>query len=636
MKKIRLLPLAVLFATNIFAQVSRIAIIPEPVSLTTKSGSFNLPTSISIAAPAIAELKTTTDFLQKMFSVPTGNSVVVNGSTASPTIQLRLNTTPNSTLGTEGYQITVSPTGIVLKANTPAGLFYAAQTLVQLLPPQIESAEKQSGVQWSLPLVDITDTPRFGWRGLMFDVSRHFFTKAEVKQFIDDMVRYKYNLLHLHLADDEGWRIQIKSLPKLTEVGAFNVKKEGYFGTFSKPEADEPRNYGGFYTQDDIREIVQYAKERFVNVMPEIDMPAHCLAAIASYPELSCTEGADKYRVRSGEQIMDWSHGAPPIAMVDNTLCPANEKVYEFVDKVVTELAALFPFEYIHVGGDEAPHNYWEKNPQIKALMEREGIKTMEGVQGYFERRLEKIVASKGKKMMGWDEVVEGGVSKGTAIMSWRGVKNGVEAAKLGHDVVMSPTTYAYLDYMQADPVIESRIYASLRLSKAYEFEPVPDGVNAARILGGQGNLWTEQVYNYRQVQYMLWPRAFALAESLWSPKSKKNWDDFFARTEQHFLRFNEAEKKWAPSAYDPVFTVTRGADSTVRIALATEVKGLDIYYSFDNSYPDRFYPKYSTPLTPPKDAAQLKVVTYRGKVQVGRFNVMPAEEWKRRAPAKR
>jgi hexosaminidase len=632
MNRLLLLFIALSFTTRVPAQTGSIAIIPEPVSITTTAGHFTLPKAVVIEAPTHPQLKVTTKFLQTALSVPTGYAVSITEKATAPAIRLVLNKTPNATIGKEGYQLSVSPTGIVLRANEPAGLFYAAQTLMQLLPKQIESAEKKEGVQWRLPLVNITDYPRFGWRGLMFDVTRHFFTKAEVKQFIDDMVRYKYNLLHLHLTDDEGWRIQINSLPRLTEVGAWNVKKEGYFGTFSKPEPNEPRTYGGFYTQDDIRELVQYAKERFVDILPEIDVPGHSLAAIASYPELSCTEGADKYVVRSGEQIMDWSRGAPPIALVDNTLCPANEKVYEFLDKVMTEVAALFPFAYIHVGGDEAPHNFWEQNAQIKALMEREGIKTMEGVQGYFEKRLEKIVASKGKKFIGWDEIVDAGVSTDATIMSWRGVKNGVEAAKKGHDVVMSPASHAYLDYMQADPVIETRIYASLRLSKSYEFDPLPEGVNPARIKGGQGNLWTEQVYNYRQVQYMIWPRGFALAESLWSPKSKKNWEQFFAKTEQHFARFDEAEKKYGPGVYDPIFTVTKTADSTVRIALSTEVKGLDIYYSFDNSFPDRFYPKYTTPLTPPKDAVMLKVVTYKGKKQVGRYNLMPVDEWRKRA----
>src|SRR5205085_10825680 len=264
------------------------------------------------------------------------------------------------------------------------------QTLLQLLPKEIESKAVVHNIRWAVPAVSITDHPRFKWRGLMFDVARHFFTKHDVEQYMDEMVRYKYNLLHLHLTDDEGWRIEIKGLPKLTEVGAWRVNKVGYFGTFSAPTPDEPRNYGGFYTQEDIKEIVQYAKERFVNILPEIDVPGHSLAAVASYPELSCTPGADKYQVRSGEVIMDWSHGAPPIALVDNTLCPANEKVYEFLDKVLTQVAELFPFEYIHAGGDECPKNFWEKSDAIKALMQKEGLASMEEVQSYFEKRLEK------------------------------------------------------------------------------------------------------------------------------------------------------------------------------------------------------------------------------------------------------
>jgi hexosaminidase len=482
----------------------------------------------------------------------------------------------------------------------------------------------------------VKDSPRFGWRGLMFDVSRHFFTKAEVKQFIDDMVRYKYNLLHLHLTDDEGWRIEIKGLPKLTEVGAWNVKKVGYFGTFSPPTSDEPTNFGGFYTQDDIKEIVQYAKERFVDILPEIDVPGHSLAAIVSYPELSCTPGADKYRVRSGEEIMDWSHGQPPIALVDNTLCPANEKVYEFLDKVMTQVAQLFPFEYIHVGGDECPKNYWEKSDAIKNLMQHEGLKNMEEVQSYFEKRLEKIVESKGKKFMGWDEILEGGLAPSAAVMSWRGMKGGIEAAKMKHEVVMSPTTYTYIDYMQGDQIVEPRIYASLRLNKAYEFEPVPEGVDPQYIKGGQANLWTEQVYNMRHQQYMTWPRGFAIAEALWSAKEKRNWNHFFGKVEKHFERFDIADKKYAPSVYDPGFTVSKTSDGQLKIELDKEVDALDIYYSFDNSFPDRFYPKYTSALVPPKDAVMLKVITYKDKKPVGRMIAMPIAELKMRAEKKK
>jgi hexosaminidase len=332
---------------------------------------------------------------------------------------------------------------------------------------------------------------------------------------------------------------------------------------------------------------------------------------------------------------MDWSHGAPPIALVDNTLCPANDKVYDFLDKVFTEMAALFPFEYIHVGGDECPKNFWEKSDAIKALMQKEGLKTQEEVQSYFEKRVEKIIESKGKKVIGWDEILEGGLAPNAAVMSWRGIKGGIEAAKMGHQVVMSPTTFAYLDYMQSDAVTEPPVYATLRLQKAYEFEPVPDGVDAKFIKGGQANLWTEQVYNMRHLQYMIWPRAFATAESVWSPKEKKNWNDFEARVEKQFERYDVAEKKYAPSIFDPIFKVTKNTAGQVSVELSTEVQGLHIYYSFDNSFPDRFYPEYKEPLIVPKDASNLKVITYRDGKPIGRMTTMTVSELKKRAGIK-
>ncbi len=636
MKKIVKLILCCLITVRSFSQLSDtgIAIIPAPVSLTKATGQFILPQKVLIEASSRSGMKQVVAFLKDRLSVTTSNVTVAN-TLPTATIRLQLNNTQDNSIGKEGYKLSVTPKNIVIKANEPAGLYYGVQTLVQLFPKEIESAVPVKNVKWQVPCVTITDYPRFGWRGLMFDVSRHFFTKEDVKKYIDDMVRYKYNLLHLHLTDDEGWRIEIKGLPKLTEVGAWNVKKEGYFGTFTPPTADEPRNYGGFYTQDDIRELVQYAKERFVDILPEIDVPGHSLAAVVSYPELSCTPGVEKYVVRSGEQIMDWSHGAPPIALVDNTLCPANEKVYDFLDKVITQVAQLFPFEYIHVGGDETPQNFWKQSDAIKGLMQKEGLKDMHEVQGYFEKRLEKIVLSKGKKFMGWDEILEGGLAPSAAVMSWRGVKGGIQAAKMKHEVVMSPTTFAYIDYMQGDSLIEPRIYATLRLNKAYQFEPLPDSVEAKYILGGQGNLWTEQVYNMRHAQYMTWPRGFALSESLWSQKEKKNWNNFFTRVEDHFGRFDIAEKNYAPSVYEPIFTVTRTTDNQIKIALTTEAEGIDVYYTFDNSFPDRFYPKYTQALIPPKDAVMLKVVTYRGKKQVGRLITMPVREWQKRADKK-
>jgi len=625
-----------LLACQVFSQSNTVSIIPQPVSVKMSNGVFTLPKNVIIEAGSQPQLQQTIAFLRQRLSAATGSTITVTNPATSPTVSLILNRTTDAAIGEEGYRLSVTPKKITISANEPAGIFYGVQSLIQLFPPAIESSTPVANTKWEAPTVEIMDYPRFGWRGLMFDVSRHFFTKEEVKQFIDQMVRYKFNVLHWHLADDEGWRIQIKAFPKLTEVGAWNVKKVGYFGTFAAPAADEPRNYGGFYTQDDIKEVVQYAKDRFVNVLPEIDVPGHSLAAVVSYPELSCTPEASTYKVRSGEEIMDWSKGAPPIALIDNTLCPANEKVYDFLDKVLSEVAPLFPFEYIHMGGDECPKNYWEKTPAIKQLMQKEGLKTMEEVQSYFTKRLEKIVESKGKKFIGWDEILEGGLAPSAAVMSWRGMKGGIEAAKMGHEVVMSPTDFAYIDYMQGDAIIEPRVYATLRLSKAYQFEPVPDGVDPKYIKGGQANLWTEQIYNMRHQQYMTWPRGWAIAESVWSPKEKKNWDNFFSRVENHFKRYDVAEINYAPSVYEPIFKASRTADKQLQIDLSTEVKGLDVYYSFDNSFPDRFYPKYTAPLIAPKDAVMLKVVTYKGKERVGRMIAMPLDELKRRADAKR
>ncbi len=634
MRNLVLFILICLFSFAAHGQTADLAIIPEPVQTIKRAGTFVLPSQVVVSAAKTEAMQPVIRLLQQKLMI-TGSAIAINEKAASPTISLTLNTTPDVEIGKEGYRLSVTSKNILLRANEPAGLFYGLQTLFQLFPKEIESTDEVKNVKWTVPCVDVMDYPRFGWRGLMFDVARHFFTKQDVMRFIDDMVRYKYNLLHFHLTDDEGWRIEIKSLPNLTKVGAWNVKKEGYFGTFSPPTPDEPRNYGGYYTQEDLKEIVQYAKERFVNVMPEIDVPGHSLAAIASYPELSCTPEANTYRVRSGERIMDWSRGAPPTALVDNTLCPANEKVYDFLDKVITEVAQIFPFEYIHMGGDEAPHNFWEKNPMIADLMKREKLTTMQQVQNYFTKRVEGIVRSKGKKFIGWDEILEGGGLPSTAaVMSWRGVKNGVEAAKKGHEVVMSPTEFAYLDYMQGDIAMEPRVYASLSLTKAYQFDPLPADVSPKLIKGGQGNLWTEHIYNMRHAQYMLWPRALAVAESVWSPKAKKNWRNFFSRVEKHFERFDEAEIKYGTSVYEPVFKLSRNKEGQLLIAMETETD-VNIHYTFDNSFPDYFYQAYKQPIIPPKDAVMLRVISYKGKKQMGRMISVPVTDLEQRAPKK-
>ena len=632
--------LAISLCSTVFSQQPTetgnegIALIPVPVSETAGSGHFVLPHTILIEAHDQQQLGATVEDLKKHLSVPTGAAVTVTGqSRPDATIRLVLNTKSETTLGGEGYTLSVTPKSIVIRANQPAGLFYGVQTLLQLFPPAIESRQAVRRETWEVPCVTITDYPRFGWRGLMLDVSRHFFTKQEVKDFIDEMVKYKFNLLHMHLTDDEGWRVEIKGLPRLTQVGAWSAKRVGTFGTFPDPAPDEPRTYGGFYTAEDIRELVQYAKDRFVNILPEVDIPGHSLSAIVSYPELSCTEGADKYHVRSGEKIMNWYKGGFS-AIYDNTLCPANEKVYPFLDTVFTAIAKLFPFPYIHVGGDECAKNFWEKSDAVKQLMQRENLKSMEEVQSYFEKRVEKIVESKGKKVIGWDEILEGGLAPDAAVMSWRGIKGGIAAAKMGHSVVMSPTTFFYLDYMQGDASIEPPVYATLRLKTTYSYEPVPDSVDPKYILGGQANMWTEQVYNTRHLQYMIWPRSMAVAEDLWSPKEKKDWDNFVARVEAGFRRLDVEQVKYSASMFDAIITPKKdiSAFDSITVDLSTEVNGLDIYYSFDNSNPDNFYPKFTGTLSIPKDASWLKVITYRNGRPIGRQIDVSIGELQRRA----
>ncbi len=631
MKKLSVLFFAACLAVSAYAQpAKKISIIPEPVEVKETPGVFVLPKLVTISAPPATGI--TAAYLKNKLQVT--HAAVSTKTGGAATIKFWLNAKANATLGKEGYQLTVTKTGITITANEPAGLFYGVQTLLQLFPKEIESPVAVTK-SWTVPCATITDYPRFAWRGLMLDVARHFFTKQEVEAYIDNMARFKYNLLHMHLTDDEGWRVEIKSLPRLTEVGAYRAYGVGYFGTFA-PQADNaPRTYGGFYTQDDIREIVKYAKDRNVDILPEIDVPGHSLAAVVAYPELSATPGADKYHVRYGEEIMDWSHGAPPIALLDNTLNPSSEKTYQFLDKVMTEIAQLFPFEYIHVGGDECPKNYWAKSDSITALMQREHLKDYQEVQSYFEKRLEKIVESKGKRFMGWDEILEGGLAPNAAVMNWRGMAGAIKATQMHHDVVMSPTAYTYIDYMQGDASIEPKVYSTLRLSKAYSFEPVPDSVDEKYIKGGQANLWTEQVYNTRHLEYMTWPRALATAEAVWSPKAKRNWDDFFGRVENQFKRFDLADIKYAPSVYDPIVTASKGADGVVQVYMSTEVKGLDIYYTWDNSFPDNHYPKYTSQLAIPADAFELRAITYRDGKPIGRLLTIPVTDLNQRAGKK-
>jgi len=626
------LVLTVICLTSFVFRGQTPSIIPIPLKAEYPKGSYSLPSSLTLSGPNDPSLKVAFSLFSDKLKKATGYKLSwVYRNQAKANIRFVLTKSFDSSLGKEGYRLQVNQSGVQISANNPVGLFYGIQTLGQLLPKEIESKTFVGGISWKIPFANIQDTPRFAWRGLMFDVARHFFTKDQVKQFIDEMVSYKYNLLHLHLTDDEGWRIEIKSFPNLTKKGAFNVKKIGRFTEFSKPEPNEPRDFGGFFTHDDIRELVKYAKDRFVDIMPEIDVPGHSMAAVASYPELSCTPEAVNYQVISGEPFIDWSTDHA-IALQDNTLCPANEKVYTFLDKVFGEVSELFPFEYIHMGGDECPKNYWDKNPQIQALRIKEGLKNSQEVQAYFTRRLEKIITSKGKKMMGWDEILEGGgLPKNTAVMSWRGIKGGVQAANDGHQVVMSPNSNVYLDLMQGDGIIEPPVYETVRLKNSYDFNPVPEGVNAELIKGGQANLWSEQLFNYRHLQYMLYPRAWAVAEDLWSSHENKNWNNFIGRVENHFERSDVAEIKYARSMYDPIFKFSKTSKGEIEVDLKAEVENISFHYSFDHSLPDNYYPAASGLITVPKDAVEMRVISYRGKKPMGQMIRFPISDMLKR-----
>jgi hexosaminidase len=464
----------------------------------------------------------------------------------------------------------------------------------------------------------------------MLDVSRHFFTVEEVKAFIDQMARYKYNVFHWHLTDDEGWRIEIKSLPKLTEVGAWRVERHGRFGDGRPyPEPGEKATYGGFYTHDQIRDVVHYAAKRNITIVPEIDFPGHSMAALAAYPELS-TRKEPKF-VNPGSTFAEWYGNGTFKMLIENTLNPADEKVYEFVDKVFTEVASLFPGTFIHMGGDECYHGYWEEDPEVQKFMKKQGLKDSHELQSYFVKRVEQIISSKGKRMIGWDEIMEGGLAEGAAVMSWRGMEHGIEAARMGHDVVMTPTGYCYLDYTQGDHSVENPIYADLSLERTYSFEPLPEGVDARHILGGQGNLWTEVIPNLPFAFYMTYPRAFALSEVFWSPKEHRDWSDFMARTEAHFERYEAEQINVSRAVFDPIIKVSKEGENLI-CELKNSVPGTQIFYSVDNTYPARFGTQYSGPFEVPQGNLSLRAQTYRDGKPLGRELIIDRAVLERRA----
>lgn len=613
------------FAT-LSAQKSYVNLIPQPVDVKVSSGTYTLTKASSITYNK-AESRKTAEMLAEKLNVATGFGLTAQLGKAGA-IQLDLNDVQNQQIGKEGYTLESNSKGIIVAANQPAGLFYGMQSLLQLLPKEIESKTVVK-INWTIPAVKIIDYPRFGWRGIMLDVSRNFFSKEDVKKYIDEMARFKFNTFHWHLTDDEGWRIEIKSLPKLTSVGAWRVPRAGHWGERAVAKPGEAATAGGFYTQADIREIIQYAQERNVTIVPEIDLPGHSMAAVASYPELSCSKDTST-KVDPGARFSEWYGNGTFKMLVDNTINPSDEKVYEFLDKVFTEIAALFPGQYIHVGGDECYKGYWAEDKGCQSLMKKLNIRHVEDLQGYFMNRLEVILKSKGKKLIGWDEILEGGISPEATVMSWRGIKGGIEAAQMGHYVVMTPTTFAYLDYNQGEQTVDPPIYANLRLKKTYSYEPVPDSVDAKYILGGQGNLWTEQVPNLWYAYYMTYPRGWALAEDYWSPKASKNWDNFIQRVEKQFERSELADINFSQAIYDAVVNVSMKEGKMI-LELESEVPGLDIYFTTNDVMPDSHATKYSKPIVAPDGAFNLRVVTYRNGKPIGHLITLSRKQLEKR-----
>ena len=495
-----------------------INIIPMPQTLVQQQGSFKLSSSTKIAA-STPEAKTVAEYFVAKMNRATGYSISV---AESGDIQLTLD--PSLQMGEEGYKLNVTANGVQVTAKSAHGLFYGMQSFMQLLPAEIESPAAVEGIAWQAPAVEITDEPRFGYRGLMIDACRHFMTVDEVKKQLDVMALFKMNRMHWHLTEDQGWRIEIKKYPKLTEIGSKRIDGEG-------------TEYGGYYTTEDIKEVVKYAADRFITIVPEIELPGHELAAISAYPELSCKGQEISPRVIWGVE--------------DVVMCAGKEEPFEFLENVIAEVAPLFPGEYLHIGGDECPKKSWKTCPLCQARIRKEGLKgdkqhtAEERLQSYFVQRMEKVAAKYGKKIIGWDEILEGGLSPTATVMSWRGEKGGIAAAQTDHDVIMTPGGNGmYLDHAQGDKKIEPvSIGGYTILSKTYSYNPTPDTLVAMKkdhfVKGVQANVWSEYLYTNEIREYMTFPRALAVAEIGWTNVERKNFEDFHRRINNACVRLD-------------------------------------------------------------------------------------------------
>ncbi|MCZ2479089.1 beta-N-acetylhexosaminidase [Aquirufa nivalisilvae] len=504
---------ALILCFNLQAQESY-QLIPKPAKLTPVPGKFLFQKNTVITLSTQDEsFNAVATMLKDQISLSSGLNLAIKSSSASSKGVVFVQ---NASLGDEAYRLNISTKKIEIQAKSGKGAFYALQTLFQLMPAQIYS-NVTSSYELTALACQIEDAPRFSYRGMMLDVGRYYFPVSFIKRFLDLMAVYKLNTFHWHLTEDQGWRIEIKKYPLLTSVSS--VRKETMVGHYRDQKFDN-KPYGGFYTQDEIKEVIAYASKKFITIIPEIEMPGHSQAVLAAYPELGCNP--DKiYQVAT-----KWG-------ISEDVLCP-REETFTFIENVLTEVMALFPGQYIHIGGDECPKKQWKESRFCQDLIKKLGLKDEHELQSYFIRRIDKFVTSKGKKLLGWDEILEGGLSPNAMVMSWRGTKGGIEAAKQNHDVVMSPNSFFYLDYYQADPKTQPlAIGGNLTLAKSYSFEPdLPELTveEAKHIVGIQANVWTEYISTPAYAEYMTFPRALALSEISWSPKQPKDYDDFLRR----------------------------------------------------------------------------------------------------------
>ncbi|MEM7104439.1 MAG: family 20 glycosylhydrolase [Bacteroidota bacterium] len=577
-------------------------IIPKPTSLVEIPGFFVVDQDVEIIV-SDESLKPVANQLKEKFAARGLELEIVDAVGKNKAIIFEVDA---QVAHEEGYHLTVTPTEITIRSSKPAGAFYAFQTLRQLSPKEIEENGKMAAGQWKIPAVEIKDAPRFSYRGMHLDVARHFFPVEAVKEYIDQLAYHKMNRFHWHLTEDQGWRLEILNHPKLTEVGAF--RKETLIGHANdRPKKFDGKRYGGFYTQEEAREIVRYATERYITVIPEIEMPGHSTAALAAYPELACTDGPF-------EVITEWG-------VFEDVYCP-KPYTFQFLEDVLAEVMAIFPSEYIHIGGDECPKTRWKESEFCQELIKKEGLKDEHGLQSYFIKRIESFLNAHGRNIIGWDEILEGGLAPNATVMSWRGVQGGIEAARQGHDVIMTPTSHCYFDYYQADhPEEPLAIGGFLPLSKVYSYEPVPKELNAAEakhILGAQGNVWTEYIPTREHLFYMALPRMSAMAEVNWTPANQKDYDDFTERLTTHIERLNAMNIQPANHIFDVKMKITSGNGDGVQVMFSKENKAGTILFSVDGKPITKNSSEFSTPILL-SGSTHLTAQAFDGKNLVGR-----------------